>query len=76
LPFSAIRGTVRDAVQVDDDAIRAAVRFLHGAGLTVEPSGAITTAAMLVGLVDAEPPVVAVASGGNIDPDLLQSLVT
>jgi threonine dehydratase len=52
------------------------VRFLHGAGLTVEPSGAITTAAMLVGLVDAEPPVVAVASGGNIDPDLLQSLVT
>ena len=76
LPFSAIRGTVKDAVQVDDDAIRAAVRFLHGAGLTVEPSGAITTAAVLAGLVDAEPPVVAVASGGNIDPDLLQSLVT
>ncbi|HET9604382.1 MAG TPA: threonine/serine dehydratase [Gemmatimonadales bacterium] len=76
LPFSAIRGTVKDAVQVDDDAIRAAVRFLHAAGLTVEPSGAITTAAVLAGLVDAEPPLVAVASGGNIDPDLLQSLVT
>ncbi len=75
LPFSAIGDTVKDAVQVDDDAIRAAVRFLHEAGLTIEPSGAATTAAMLSGAVPAEPPVVAIATGGNIDPDLLQSLV-
>lgn len=76
LPFSAIRGTVKEAVTVEDDAIRAAVRYLHDeAGLTIEPSGAITTAALLAGLVRADAPVVAVASGGNIDPDLLQRLV-
>lgn len=77
LPFSVIGGTVKEAVQIPDDAIRAAVRFLYrDCGLAVEPSGAITTAALLSGAVVAEGPVVAIASGGNIDPDLLQSLVT
>jgi threonine dehydratase len=76
LPFSAIRDTVKESVQVEDDAIRAAVRFLYReCGLTIEPSGAVTTAAMLTGAVHADSPVVAVASGGNIDPGVLQSLV-
>jgi len=76
LPFSVIGGTVKDAVQVADDDIRGAVRYLYREhGLVIEPSGAITTAALLAGLVDVDGPTVAVASGGNIDPDSLQSLV-
>jgi len=76
LPFSAITGTVKESVQVDDAAIRDAVRFLYrSCGLTIEPSGAITTAAVLSGAVRAESPVVAVASGGNIDPATLEALV-
>lgn len=66
---------VREAVRVSEDEIAAAVRFLHGeAGLRVEPSGAVATAALLAGHVRPAGPVVAVVSGGNVDPDLFQRL--
>ena len=46
-----LRRVVREAVQVSETAIGEAVRFLHReAGLRVEPSGAVTTAALLSGL--------------------------
>jgi threonine dehydratase len=76
LPFRLISGIVREAVQVEEDEIVAAVRFLHQeASLTVEPSGAVTTAALLSRRVQPTGSTVAVLSGGNIDPHLLQRLL-
>ena len=76
LPFEIMRGVVTRAVQVSDDEIAAAVRFLsRSAGLKVEPSGAATTAALLAHRVRPEGPVAVVASGGNMDPELFARLV-
>jgi threonine dehydratase len=73
--FPIIRRVVREAVQVTEDEIAGAVRFLHQeAGLRVEPSGAVTTAAILAGRVSLAGPTVAVVSGGNVDPDLFHRL--
>ncbi|MDQ2670744.1 MAG: threonine/serine dehydratase, partial [Gemmatimonadota bacterium] len=67
---------VRRAVTVTDEEIGAAVRTLyHSAGLVVEPSGAVTSAALLARRIRPAGPVVAIASGGNIDPALLERLV-
>ena len=76
LPFRVLSGVVRESVQVTEDEIVAGVRFLYKeAGLSVEPSGAVTTAALLSGRFRPSGPTVAVLSGGNVDPTLLQRLV-
>ena len=76
LPFQVLtehRGHVGGVVLVEDDTIREAVHFLHRrAGLTVEPSGAATTAAVLSGALKVQGPTVLVVSGGNVDPAFLQ----
>jgi threonine dehydratase len=75
--FPILRRVVREAIQVNDDEIRAAMRFLHHeAGLTAEPSGAVGVAALMTGRVRAAGPVVIVLSGGNVDPELYDSLVS
>jgi threonine dehydratase len=74
--FPILRRVVRTAVQVSEQHIAEAVRFLHHeAGLMSEPSGAVAVAALLAGLVRPSGPTVAVLSGGNVDPDLYQRLV-
>ncbi|HEU5304534.1 MAG TPA: threonine/serine dehydratase [Gemmatimonadales bacterium] len=76
LPFAVMSGVVREAVQVSEDDIAAAVRFLyHEMDLVIEPSGAVTTAALLTGRVRPTGPAVAVLSGGNVDPELFDKLV-
>lgn len=66
---------VREAVQVSEAEIAQAVRFLHlEAGFRVEPSGAVTVAALLSGRLRPAGLTVAVLSGGNVDPDLFQRL--
>lgn len=76
LPFAVLSGTVREAVQVTEEDIAGAVRYLfQEAGVAAEPSGAVTTAALLSGRVRPTGPTVGVLSGGNVDPDLLQRLV-
>jgi threonine dehydratase len=76
LTFPVIQQIVRQAVQVSEDEIARAVRFLHKSlRLTVEPSGAAATAALLAGHVVPPGPTVALVSGGNVDPDLFQHLV-
>ena len=76
LPFEVMGGIVRRAVQVSDDEIAAAVKFLHDrVKLDVEPSGAAAFAAILAGRIERTGPTVAVVSGGNVDPDLFQRLV-
>ena len=76
VPFRVLSGVVRESVQVSDDEIIGAVRFLyHEAGLSAEPSGAVTTAALLSRRLQPGGPTVAVLSGGNVDPALFQRLV-
>ena len=75
LTWPLIRDTVRDVAPVTDDQIRAAVRWLHTAGLRVEPSGAVTTAAILAGVYVVTGPTVVVCSGGNVDPKRFEELI-
>jgi len=76
LTFGILRSVVREAVTVTEDEIAAGVRYLyHQADLRVEPSGAVTVAALLAGRVRPSGPTVAVLSGGNVDPELHQRLV-
>jgi threonine dehydratase len=75
LTFPIIQRVVREVARVTEDEIAGAVRFLHHeAKLRVEPSGAVTTAAILSGRVRLDGPTVAVVSGGNVDPDLFHRL--
>jgi threonine dehydratase len=74
--FPILRDLVSEAVRVSEEEIAGAVRFLHReAGLTVEPSGAVTTAALLAGRFRPTGSTVVVISGGNVDPELFQRLV-
>lgn len=77
LTFRHMAVLVDGIVTVTEDEIRAAVVALaRRAGITAEPSGAVTTAAYLWHA--AEIPggkVAAVVSGGNIDPALLRELL-
>jgi threonine dehydratase len=65
-----------DVVTVSDAAIREAMRYLlDRAKLVTEPSGAITVAALLTGVVRPLKETVAVLSGGNVEwPGLMQLL--
>ncbi len=77
LPFAVLTGLVREAVQVSEDEIASAVRYLHTEmRLTVEPSGAVTTAALLSGRVRPTGSTVVVVSGGNVDPEQFQRLIS
>ncbi len=68
---------VDDVVQVDDAALRRAMRLLlDRMKLVAEPSGAITLAALLEGIVTPAGRTVAVLSGGNIEWDGLVSLLS
>jgi threonine dehydratase len=63
-------------VLVDDASMKRAVRILlDRAKLVAEPSGAITAAALLDGLVRVSGPTVAVLSGGNIEWQGLAALM-
>jgi threo-3-hydroxy-L-aspartate ammonia-lyase len=76
IPFGYIQHAVQDVIQVTDEEIAEAVRFLYARmGLRIEPSGAATVAAVLAGRVPANGGVAAILSGGNVDPDLFARLV-
>jgi threonine dehydratase len=68
---------VDEVVQVEDAALRCAMRLLlDRMKLVTEPSGAITVAALLEGLVRPRGKTVAFLSGGNIEWDGLVPLVS
>lgn len=68
---------IDEVVQVDDAALRAAMRLLlDRMKLVAEPSAAITVAALMKGLVTPTNRTVAVLSGGNIEWDGLVSLLS
>ena len=78
--FAHLASRLDEIVTVTEDEIAHAVGALaHGSRLVVEPSGALTAAALLSGRVDTVPgrpeATVAVVSGGNVDPALFARLV-
>ncbi len=76
LPWALIAGRVTRALQVTEEEIAAAVRFLYERqGLRVEPSGSVAVAAALAGRAAVAGPVVAVVSGGNVDPEVFMRLL-
>ncbi|MDO8500247.1 MAG: threonine/serine dehydratase [Gemmatimonadaceae bacterium] len=77
-PFLHHQAYIDDVVLVDDAPLPAAMRhLLDRLKIVVEPSGAITAAALLTGAVKPSGATVAVLSGGNIEwPGLLQLLST
>lgn len=80
VPFALVRDLVDAVVTVSDETLsRALVLMLERVKLVVEPAGAAAVGALLDGLLidgqPVEPPVVAVVSGGNIDPLLLTKVV-
>lgn len=80
ITFAHIQKFVDEVVTVSEDAIAANVAWLfRNARLVVEPSGAVTTAAVALGLghVDhGKGRVVAVVSGGNVAPEAFAKYVT
>ncbi len=76
LTFAHVSKLVDELVTVsDEDISRALLMLLERNKLVVEAAGAVAVAALLAGAVVAEPPVVAVLSGGNIDPLLLLRVI-
>jgi threonine dehydratase len=80
LTFAHVQKFVDEVVVVPEDAIARAVAWLfRNAKLVVEPSGAITTAAIMLGLghIDrSRGPVVAIVSGGNVEPEKYAQYIT
>ena len=78
VPFALIQRHVDDVVTVSEELISRALLFLlERAKLVVEPAGAVGVAALLDDGIAAmlRPPVVAVLSGGNIDPLLMMRVI-
>jgi threonine dehydratase len=78
LTFRHLRAYLDEVITVSEtDISRAMVRAARGARLVVEPSGATTLAALLFAPGLAEPPghVVAILSGGNVDPARYEQLM-
>ena len=77
ITFAHHEAYVDDVVQVDDAALRCAMRLLlDRMKLVTEPSGAITLAALIEGIVTPSGKTVAVLSGGNIEWDGLVPLLS
>lgn len=75
--FNIVSKLVDDIVIVDDYEISDAIfKLLERAKVVAEPAGAASVAAILSGKIDVENrKVVAVVSGGNIDPSLLSTIL-
>jgi len=76
LTFEHVRAVADDMLTVSEEALsRALLLCLERAKLVVEPAGVAGVAALLEEPRRFEPPVLAVLSGGNIDPVLLLRVV-
>jgi threonine dehydratase len=76
VPFAQVQRCVDHVTTVSEESLSTALlQLLERAKLLVEPAGAAAVAAMLDAPGTFEPPVVAVLSGGNIDPLLLLRVI-
>ena len=76
ITFAHVRRFVDHIVTVEDpDIVKAVLWIFRHARIVAEPSGAVTTAAVLNGALDAtravNGPIVAIVSGGNMAPEKL-----
>jgi threonine dehydratase len=77
ITFDILRDRQAEAVSVNDEEVKQAIRFAwEEHKLVVEPGGAAALAALLSGIVAPEEGGVAVISGGNIDPELHARIVS
>lgn len=77
LTLAHAEALVDEVVTVDEEEIsRALLLLVERAKQVVEPSAAAAVAAVLSGRVAGTGPVVAILSGGNVDPLLLTKLIT
>jgi threonine dehydratase len=76
ITFAAVRDHVDEVRTVSEDSLsRALLAIVERAKQVVEPAGAAAVAALLDSPHDFPTPVVAVLSGGNIDPLLLGKVI-
>ncbi|OIJ88524.1 threonine ammonia-lyase [Streptomyces sp. MUSC 14] len=76
VPFGIVKDLVDEVRTVGEDDLSAALLLcLERAKLVVEPAGASPVAALLAAPDTFEGPVVAVLSGGNVDPVLMQRVL-
>jgi threonine dehydratase len=76
IPFAILSELAERVVTVSEESLsRGLLLCLERAKQVVEPAGAVGVAALLEHSRDFVPPVVAVLSGGNIDPLLLSKLL-
>ncbi|WP_328537011.1 threonine ammonia-lyase [Streptomyces sp. NBC_00344] len=77
VPFGIIKDLVDEVRTVTEDELSSALLLcLERAKMVVEPAGASPVAALLSDPKSFEGPVVAVLSGGNVDPLLIQRILT
>jgi threonine dehydratase len=77
LNFAIVRDAVDEVVTVEDDDIaKALLVLLERAKLVVEPAGAVSVAAILAGKVQPIGTTVAILSGGNIDPLVMERIIS
>jgi len=77
LNFDIISEMVDEVVTVtEDDMAQALLVLLERAKLVVEPAGAVGVAAILSGQVSATGTTVVVLSGGNIDPLMMERIIS
>ncbi len=77
--FTHMRAYVDGIITVTEAEIRAAMRAIVAtARLVPEPSGAVTTAALLFHANELPPwrKAAAIISGGNVDPNMLADILT
>ena len=76
VPFAAVQRHVDEIRTVSEESLsRALLALMERAKVVVEPAGAAAVAALLDAPHDFRGPVVAVLSGGNIDPLLLMRVI-
>ncbi|MFJ2606572.1 MULTISPECIES: threonine ammonia-lyase [unclassified Streptomyces] len=76
VPFGIVADLVDEVRTVSEDQLSAALLLcLERAKLVVEPAGASPVAALLARPREFEGPVVALLSGGNVDPLLMQRIL-
>ena len=77
LNFQIVKQAVDEVVTVsDDDTAQAILVLLERAKLVVEPAGAVGVAAILSGQVKASGTTVVILSGGNIDPLMMERVIS
>lgn len=77
LNFEIVRRVVDEVVTVsEDDMAQALLVLLERAKLVVEPAGAVGVAAILAGQVSASGTTVVILSGGNIDPMIMERVIS